>query len=53
MSIASKQQAGTCCLVDDIERLRAAGLGFRNGITRGPGGHPASTLIELFQPANR
>jgi catechol 2,3-dioxygenase-like lactoylglutathione lyase family enzyme len=48
-------------LVDDIEeeveRLRAAGLTFRNEIVRGPGGRqillddPAGNPIELFQPA--
>jgi hypothetical protein len=59
MSIASKQQASIRCLVDDVERLHAAGLGFRDDITGGPGGQqillhdPAGTLIELFQPANR
>ena len=48
-------------IVDDIaaevERLRAAGLTFRNDIVRGPGGQqilledPAGNPIELFQPA--
>jgi hypothetical protein len=48
-------------LVDDIaadvERLRAAGLTFRNDIIRGPGGRqilledPSGNPIELFQPA--
>jgi catechol 2,3-dioxygenase-like lactoylglutathione lyase family enzyme len=48
-------------LVDDIdrevERLRAAGLSFRNDIVSGPGGQqillddPAGNPIELFQPA--
>ncbi len=48
-------------LVDDIaaevERLRAAGLTFRNEIVTGPGGRqivlddPAGNAIELFQPA--
>jgi catechol 2,3-dioxygenase-like lactoylglutathione lyase family enzyme len=47
-------------LVDDlaaeVERLRAAGLNFRNDIVRGPGGSqvlvddPAGNPIELFQP---
>ena len=47
-------------LVDDlateVERLRAAGLGFRNDIVKGPGGSqvliedPAGNPIELFQP---
>jgi catechol 2,3-dioxygenase-like lactoylglutathione lyase family enzyme len=50
-------------IVDDIaaevERLRAAGLRFRNDIVRGPGGaqvlieDPAGNPIELFQPAGR
>jgi catechol 2,3-dioxygenase-like lactoylglutathione lyase family enzyme len=48
-------------IVDDItsevERLRAAGLSFRNDIVTGPGGRqilledPAGNPIELFQPA--
>jgi catechol 2,3-dioxygenase-like lactoylglutathione lyase family enzyme len=48
-------------IVDDIEsevqRLRGAGLMFRNEIIRGPGGQqillddPAGNPIELFQPA--
>jgi catechol 2,3-dioxygenase-like lactoylglutathione lyase family enzyme len=41
----------------DIERLRAAGLKFRNDIVKGPGGSqilledPSGNLIELFEPA--
>lgn len=48
-------------VVDDlgaeVERLRAAGLTFRNEIVSGPGGQqilledPAGNPIELFQPA--
>ena len=48
-------------VVDDIkaevDRLRAAGVRFRNDIVRGPGGaqilldDPSSNPIELFQPA--
>jgi catechol 2,3-dioxygenase-like lactoylglutathione lyase family enzyme len=48
-------------IVDDIaaeiERLREAGVRFRNDIVSGPGGQqilaedPAGNLIELFQPA--
>jgi catechol 2,3-dioxygenase-like lactoylglutathione lyase family enzyme len=48
-------------IVDDIEReverLRAAGLSFRNDIISGPGGQqiliddPAGNPVELFQPA--
>jgi catechol 2,3-dioxygenase-like lactoylglutathione lyase family enzyme len=48
-------------VVDDIatevERLRAAGLHFRNDILSGPGGQqvvlddPSGNPIELFQPA--
>src|SRR4051794_122042 len=47
-------------LVDDleaeVERLRAAGVPFRNEIVRGPGGaqilieDPAGNVVELFQP---
>lgn len=50
-------------IVDDIEdeirRLTAAGVRFRNAVVRGPGGaqvlvvDPAGNLIELFQPAAR
>jgi catechol 2,3-dioxygenase-like lactoylglutathione lyase family enzyme len=50
-------------VVDDIasetERLRAAGLPFRNDIVTGPGGSqvlfddPSGNPIELFQPAAR
>ena len=49
-------------VVDDIEaeveRLRAAGLSFRNDIASGPGGQqillddPSGNPIELFQPAD-
>ena len=41
----------------EIERLRAAGVPFRNDVVRGPGGSqiliedPAGNLVELFQPA--
>ena len=48
-------------IVDDIEaeveRLRAAGLPFRNDVVSGPGGKqilvddPSGNAIELFQPA--
>jgi catechol 2,3-dioxygenase-like lactoylglutathione lyase family enzyme len=48
-------------IVDDIaaevDRLRAAGVRFRNDIVTGPGGQqilledPASNVVELFQPA--
>ena len=43
----------------EVERLRAAGLSFRNDMVAGPGGRqillddPAGNPIELFQPANR
>jgi catechol 2,3-dioxygenase-like lactoylglutathione lyase family enzyme len=50
-------------VVDDIaaevERLRKAGVRFRNDIVRGPGGSqillddPSGNPIELFQPARR
>ncbi|GAA1190264.1 VOC family protein [Prauserella alba] len=50
-------------VVDDIaaevDRLRGAGLGFRNDIVTGPGGQqilledPSGNLVELFQPADR
>ena len=41
----------------DVERLRAAGVPFRNDVVVGPGGSqilaqdPAGNLVELFQPA--
>jgi catechol 2,3-dioxygenase-like lactoylglutathione lyase family enzyme len=41
----------------EVERLRAAGVTFRNEIVRGPGGaqilleDPSGNLVELFQPA--
>jgi len=48
-------------IVDDlgaeVERLRAAGVRFRNDIVTGPGGSqillqdPSGNLVELFQPA--
>ena len=40
-----------------VERLRAAGVGFRNDVVTGPGGRqilledPAGNVVELFQPA--
>ncbi len=50
-------------IVDDIdaevERLRAAGLDFRNDVVEGPGGKqilvddPSGNPIELFQPAGQ
>jgi catechol 2,3-dioxygenase-like lactoylglutathione lyase family enzyme len=46
-------------LAREVERLRAAGVNFRNDIVRGPGGlqilleDPSGNLVELFQPAQR
>jgi catechol 2,3-dioxygenase-like lactoylglutathione lyase family enzyme len=43
----------------EIDRLRAAGVPFRNEVVSGPGGRqilvedPSGNLIELFQPAGR
>jgi len=43
----------------DVERLRAAGVKFRNDMVSGPGGiqilavDPSGNLVELFQPAER
>ena len=43
-------------IVAEVERLRAAGVTFRNDIVRGPGGaqvlieDPSGNPIELFQP---
>lgn len=44
-------------LAAEVERLRVAGVPFRNDVISGPGGQqvlvqdPAGNLIELFQPA--
>ena len=41
----------------EVERLRAAGVTFRNDIAKGPGGQqilledPSGNVVELFQPA--
>src|SRR6059058_5453024 len=41
----------------EVERLRAAGVSFRNNIVTGPGGRqilvedPSGNVVELFQPA--
>lgn len=46
-------------LVSEVNRLRAAGVPFRNDIVTGPGGSqillddPSGNPIELFQPARR
>src|SRR3954452_11425072 len=46
-------------LAAEVERLRGAGLSFRNEVVSGPGGRqilvddPAGNAIELFQPAAR
>jgi catechol 2,3-dioxygenase-like lactoylglutathione lyase family enzyme len=46
-------------LAAEVERLRSAGLTFRNDIVTGPGGQqivlddPSGNAIELFQPAAR
>jgi len=43
-------------IVAEVDRLRAAGVTFRNDIVRGPGGaqvlidDPSGNPIELFQP---
>lgn len=43
----------------DVDRLRAAGVTFRNDIVVGPGGQqilledPSGNVVELFQPADR
>ncbi len=44
-------------LAAEVERLRQAGLPFRNDVVKGPGGSqilledPSGNVIELFQPA--
>ena len=46
-------------LAREVERLRAAGVKFRNEIVTGPGGlqilleDPSGNVVELFQPAQR
>jgi catechol 2,3-dioxygenase-like lactoylglutathione lyase family enzyme len=50
-------------IVDDldaeVDRLRSAGLAFRNDVVTGPGGRqilledPSGNVVELFQPAGR
>lgn len=46
-------------LASEVERLRSAGVRFRNDIVTGPGGSqilledPSGNPIELFQPARR
>jgi catechol 2,3-dioxygenase-like lactoylglutathione lyase family enzyme len=46
-------------LAGDVDRLRRAGVRFRNDVVTGPGGSqilaqdPAGNLIELFQPASQ
>jgi hypothetical protein len=46
-------------LAAEVERLRAAGVLFRNDIVKGPGGaqilldDPFGNPVELFQPAAR
>jgi predicted enzyme related to lactoylglutathione lyase len=46
-------------LATEVERLRAAGVQFRNEIISGPGGSqivlddPSGNPVELFQPARR
>jgi len=45
-------------LAAEVERLRQAGLEFRNDVVTGPGGSqilledPSGNVIELFQPAD-
>lgn len=44
-------------IVAEVDRMRAAGLTFRNDIVAGPGGQqilledPSGNVVELFQPA--
>jgi len=44
-------------IVAEVDRLRAAGLPFRNDVVKGPGGQqilledPSGNVVELFQPA--
>ena len=44
-------------LASEVERLRAAGVHFRNDVVTGPGGQqillqdPSGNVVELFQPA--
>jgi len=44
-------------IASEVERLRTAGLTFRNDVVTGPGGRqilledPSGNVVELFQPA--
>ena len=44
-------------LASEVERLRGAGVRFRNDVVTGPGGSqillldPSGNVVELFQPA--
>ncbi|MEA2244944.1 MAG: hypothetical protein QOD24_4500 [Solirubrobacteraceae bacterium] len=55
----SRIQLVTSDLAAEVERLRAAGLTFRNDIITGPGGSQillddsSGNAVELFQPAQR
>jgi len=46
-------------LAAEVDRLRKAGVRFRNDVVKGPGGlqililDPSDNVIELFQPAAR
>ena len=46
-------------LASEVDRLRAAGVRFRNDVVTGPGGSqilaldPAGNIVEIFQPAAR
>ena len=46
-------------IASEVDRLRAAGLTFRNDVVTGPGGQqilledPSGNVVELFQPAAR
>ena len=55
--LLSRLQLQVDDLAGEVERLRAAGLEFRNDIITGPGGSqillqdPDGNVVELFQPA--
>ena len=55
----SRLQLVVSDLAAEVDRLRAAGVQFRNDIVKGPGGaqilldDPSGNPVELFQPAAR
>ena len=58
--VAGTGSTSSCAdIADEVARLRAAGIPFRNDVVTGPGGQqivledPSGNPVELFQPAER